>query len=312
MIYINSIKILFYNLSVAFKSLLYKFIAFLICGATVFAIAFKPLQILARNGLFAELWNGLSKFSFNGFFSCILKIEEIIISTFKTSSSATLVSLIFAIAIGYFLMMTLVNFDKIPVCEVLDAKMSSYCKIGFTGAFFARLWYSVKFTLASFVILLPVDVAFAVSVFYSIRLFTLSGLWLTIAPFVVILVITLFIAFRLSLTINWAPQCVSGGKGVFASFVYSCKILFKRFFKTVANSILIVVTVLFFNILMFALTAGVGLLITIPASVLLINSFGMVNFYVCTGNRFYVDAQTIVSPRKLETQEKVENLIDLV
>ena len=312
MIFLNSIKILFNNLSVAFKSLVYKIIALLVSGATVFAIAFKPLQILARNGFFTELWNGFSKFTFNGFFTCILNVEEIIISTFKASSSWVLLSLIFAIFIGYFLMMTLGNFDKIPLCEVLGAKMSSNCKIGFTGAFFSRLWYSIKYTLSSFLIFLPFDLAFVVAVFYCIRLFTLSGLWLTIAPFVVILVIVLFFALRLTLYSNWAPACCLNGKGVFNCFAYSCKILSKRFFKTLANSVLIVITVFFFNILMIMLTAGVGLIVTIPASILLVNSFNMVNFYVCTGNRFYVDPQTVVSPKKLETQEKVENLINLV
>lgn len=312
MIYLNSLKIMFYNFTLAIKSFITKLFSMLIVAGIIFSFAFRPLQLLAHNGLFDALWQGLSSFNFLSFFESLVKCEEIVLTTIKNSDAYFKALLIITFVVGYLLLSTICNFDKVPMCEVLDAKMSSNCKLNFVGIYFSRLWFSIKYTLSSLIFMVPIDAGIVVLLYLTFKIFTLGGLWLTISPFLVIMISIILISLRVALFSNWVPECVSSGKGVWKSFGNACKLTFKKFLRTFSGSVLIVLTLFFVNLLMFVLTAGVGLIITMPATVLLINSFSMVNYYVSTGNRFYVDAQTIVSPKKLETEEEIKNLIDLI
>ena len=312
MIFLNSFKIMFYNFSLAIKSFITKFLSLLIVAGVIFSFAFKPLQLLAHNGLFDTIWQGLVSFNFLTFFDSLIRGEQIVIDTISTTDAYVRITLIITLAVGYFLIATFCNFDKVPMCEVLDGKMSSNCKLNFTGIYFSRFWFSVKYTLTSLIFFVPIDVAALVGIYFSLRLYTFGGVWLTISPFIVIMMAIILISLRISLFSNWVPQCVSSGKGVWKSFGKSVKITCRKFLRTFINAVFLVLAVFLVNILMFVLTAGVGLILTAPATVLLINSFSMVNYYVSTGNRFYVDGETIVSPKKLEVQEEIKNLIDLI
>ena len=312
MIYLNSVKTMFYNFTLAIKSAIAKFLSLLVVAGVIFSFAFKPLQLLARNGFFETLWQGLVSFNFLNFFDSLVNCEQIVIDTILSSDTYFKIILIVTFAVGYFLISTLCNFDKVPICEVLDAKMSSNCRLNFTGIYFSRLWFSVKYTFTSLIFFVPIDALILIGGYFSLKLYTLGGIWLTISPFVVIMIAIILISLRVSLFSNWVPECVSSGKGVWKSFGRSVKITCKKFLRTFINASFVVLTLFLVNILMFVLTAGVGLIITIPATVLFINSFSMVNYYVSTGNRFYIDGETIVSPKKLETQEEIKDLIDLI
>lgn len=312
MIYLNSIKITIYNFSLAIKSFVAKLFSLLITSAVLFSFAFKPLQLLAHNGLFDKFWEGVISFNFLTFFNRLVDCENIVIETLKNADNFYKIILMITFAVGYFLISTICTFDKIPMCEVLDAKMSSNCKLNFTGIYFSRLWFSIKYTLCSLIFFVPLDAAILVAGYFSLKIFSLGGFWLTISPFIVIMLTIILISLRVSLFANWVPECVSSGKGVWKSFGASVKLSSKKFLRTFLNAVFVVLTLFLVNILMFVLTAGVGLIISAPATILLINSFSMVNYYVSNGNRFYVDGQTIVSPRKLETQEEIKDLIDLI
>ena len=312
MIFLNSFKVMFYNFSLAIKSFITKLLSLLIVAGVIFAVAFGPLQLLAHNGLFDTIWQGLVSFNFLTFFDSLIAGQQIIIDTIAASDLVFKTKLIVMLAVAYFLIVTICNFDKVPMCEVLDAKMSSNCKLNFTGVYFSRFWFSIKYTLTSLIFFVPIDAAVLAGIYFSLKLYAIGGVWLTISPFVVIMVTIILISLRISLLSNWVPQCVASGKGVWKSFGKSVKITSKKFLRTFINAVFLVLTVFLVSILMFILTAGVGLLLTAPATILLINSFSMVNYYVSTGNRFYVDGETIVSPKKLETQEEIKNLIDLI
>ena len=312
MIYLNSLKVMFYNFTLAIKSFISKFFSLLITCAVIFACAFKPLQLLAHNHLFDTLWEGIVSFNFLKFFDSLISCEKIVIETIKSTDVYFKIILIVTFVVAYLLLSTLCTFDKVPMCEVLDAKLSSNCRLNFTGIYFSRLWFSIRYTFTSLIFFVPLDAAILTVLYFSLKIYSIGGFWLTISPFIVIMLIIILISLRVSLLSNWVPECVSSGKGVWKSFASSVKLTSKKFLRTYLNAFFIVLTLFFVNVLMFVLTAGVGLIVSLPASVLLVNSFSMVNYYVSTGNRFYIDAQTIVSPKKLETQEEIKNLIDLI
>ena len=93
-------------------------------------------------------------------------------------------------------------------------------------------------------------------------------------------------------------------KGLKAGF----KAVFRRFFK--AFSTALVIFFLFF-VLTYILTPC-SVLITFPLLFVLINIFEMVMFYGSQGMKYYVDLDTIVSPKRLaevDSFKKVKNLI---
>ncbi len=65
-----------------------------------------------------------------------------------------------------------------------------------------------------------------------------------------------------------------------------------------SNFIVIILIILGLNVAALLCTLGVGLLITIPASYLILICFQLVNYYDREQIKYFVDKNTIIKPEK--------------
>lgn len=312
MIYLNSIKIMFNNFSLTYKTLLYKLLAILITASVAISISFGAFSILSGEGLFQILWEGISSFNLATIFSSLNGAVDLVIASCIANKQKVMLPLIIAGVVACVLGSLLFNLDKIALCEVMDGKMSSNCKLSYVGMIFSRFGSGLIYGLTSLVFVLPFDALFTVSLIFSLKLTTITGFVANVSPFIIMFIFSLYLTLRLALYSAWVPTAVMGGKGIFKSLFKSSKVVFRKFFRTFSYAFLVVISAILVNMLLLISTAGVGLIVGLPATIVWFNAFSLVNTYVTKGNRFYVDGQTIISPKKLELEEKIKNQINLI
>ena len=171
---------------------------------------------------------------------------------------------------------------------------------------------SIKYALARTLIVLPYDMLVFWGIFGSMQLYTLGGVWSILASFVVILVIVILYAIRNVLFGNWATSIVVKRCGVWAGLNDSVKDNFKVFRTIMPMSMALVLIIVALNMASVMFTAGVGLFLTIPCSILLMYVFNHMMYFYGNGLRFYIDKDTIVSPRKIENYESISSLKDII
>ena len=79
--------------------------------------------------------------------------------------------------------------------------------------------------------------------------------------------------------------------------------MFKQFKKTFSNAIMIVLTCLFVNMLLSLFTVFSGLIITLPATAVLVAIFGNVVYLSCNAKRYYLNKSVIVNTALTDNKE---------
>ena len=73
------------------------------------------------------------------------------------------------------------------------------------------------------------------------------------------------------------------------------------FIPTIYVVVMLLVLIIFaLNVFSFIFTLGVGALITIPASYVILNCFQLVNYYDREELKYFIDKNTIIKPEKEE------------
>ena len=96
-------------------------------------------------------------------------------------------------------------------------------------------------------------------------------------------------------------------KGVFSGLKDSMMILKRRFLQTYGNAFALVLTIVFLNVFGGVFTYGVGLIITVPVTLLLLSTFGMVAYYSASGQKYYLDPHNVMAPKTMEYTDTISN-----
>ncbi len=184
---------------------------------------------------------------------------------------------------------------ELPLLTVIEGHMSSDARIGFTGRYISLLGKSCKFVLVKILYTVPFDLLIFICVYWLFVLFNVPVLKF-FAPFLIMVVLLVLLAFRYTLIAMWAPEIVVRENGIFRSFGFSVK-RGMRFFGSVFSSFLIAWTLIIaLNMLVGFFTFGAGLVLTVPMSVLFLNLLNMTVYYNKNGRRYYVDDTTVITP----------------
>ncbi len=205
-------------------------------------------------------------------------------------------------AVVYLFLRFLLNLRSIPVADILNSRMSSNTKFGFTSNLISNIGKSTKFSLALVVVQLPVDILiFTVLYLFIGPLFGVFGIFAL--PLCFILVICL-VAFKDTLTFCWIPSIVVDNKKIWSSFAESIKSGFKNF-GTLYGLILVLRVVGFAMFAMVTLfTFGAGALIALPLILIIQRTIELVFYYDKRKLRYYSDAgKDIVTPDGAEVEE---------
>lgn len=312
MMFKNSVKLLFANFGTVWKTMVY----YILVSALVVGLVYPVWGMLgdafnadgAMTSLFdsimsiniatnlpatlADLYVGLSAL-FNGF-----------LSLFTTNVWLA----IYISFLVFYLIPFLYGLADLPIQETLYGYMSSLTKYGYAHSFVRKLGKSALLQLFKCLIMLPFSALIIFLVMQILSLSTLGGAIIYIIPFLLILTICVFYAFKRTLFSGWIPAIVVYDCNIFVGLGRGFKAVFRRFWKVLSNAAIIMLIIFALNYI-FGLPA---IFIIAPLSIMILNIFEMVMFYGSQGMRYYVDLDTIVTPKKLEENDsfrKTKNII---
>ena len=305
MIYKNSMKLLTSNFSFVWKQLAYTLIRLaIILGLTV--LVSKPiLDLLASQGFIdslATMWGSVytntaqvfatSKETINKFF-------EIIIGNISSIWFYLILFFIVVVVINTFLK----NVGKYTLTYVAHSNFTSLNNCGYAHSLVSNLGKICKYSLIKMLLDLPfaaIKVVFLLAYCSVLNNIVLSVVGISL----LIIMYTLVYALQIALYHATAVQLISNNIIPFKSIFKTYKKQ-KDFSKVFSNAIIVVLTIIIANAIFGIFSVGAGLLITIPASMVLTVIFELISFYSITGQRYYLSPTIIVDTNSVS---KVENL----
>lgn len=312
MLYKNSIKIVFSNFEIVWKSLLYHL---LIGAISVFFmyLCINPIyELLESVGFIGNIVDIYTDFvtslNLTELFADInvLNLQFVDILTNNISSIwINILGLVFTIFVFHVIMS---NLSIMASCNSLHYYMGSMNKQGFYFSFKDIFAKNLKVQLCYFIVSLPIKATIFGFFTLCLNLFSYS-FWISVlAIFLIVMGFVLLTALKYTLFAAWIPTMVVMNYGVFKSLKVGVKTTFRKSGRVYANAIGIVLTIVLLNFVVGLFTFSVGLLITIPVSYLLYSAFGMVTVYEGQGMRYYVDVYNVITPQKKETSDKFADM----
>lgn len=304
----NTIKLLGSNFSIFWKVLLYKFIII----AIVAGLFCATLSWIGQLPEFASLTNAVLSFfsvanlaggpvaiitSLGGMFESLY----LFIITLATTHPIILAYLIVLI---FFILPYLWHLSDLATNEGTFGYMSSQTKYGFTSSFVRRLNRSSLFSICFTITILPLNLIFIAGILGICMLSTLHPVWMIASVAMLFCWIIFYYSLRATILGCWSSAITASNCKTWAGLRIGLRAVSRSFLKIWSNSIVI----LFVLALIFLLTSPFGSVILIPLYCFVFSVFGMVVFFEHQGMRYYVDFNTIISPKKLELTDKVKKI----
>lgn len=316
MLFKNSVKILFSNFNIVWKMMLYLILALFFWGIVIYLLATPIVEMIDTAGffnrfvdLYAEFLTSLNLTSL--FDSIAQLLDEVII--FIAENIAEL--WFYFTALGFVILFVIpmaVNLICMPTCTSLHLYMGSLARQSLSVSLKENFSKNFKVQLVYYITTLPINLIGICLLILSFELFNISWLVSMLAVFGIVIGFILFVSIKYTLFSSWIPMMVVTNYGVWKALRSSCKMVFKRFGRIFGNAIGIVLTILCLNIALGMFSFMVGLLVTVPISIVLVNVFGMTTVYEGQGMRYYVDIYNVITPKKKEDSDKLKDMLYIV
>ena len=296
MTYKNSMKLLTSNFSFVWKQLAYNIVRLAIIIGLVVAVSNPIVKVLVQNNLpekFANAWQLI----YTNFGEFLHELKQTIV-LFTQTISENMASIWYSICLFFFVVLFvnnfLKNFGKYAMTDVAQNCFTSLNKKGFCQSLISNFGAASKYALAKFLLDLPFD--FLKMLFISIYCMALDSVVLAIFGLSALAIMyTITFALQISFYNSIAIEMIGGRKNPFAAILRGYKST-KDFFKNYSNAIVIVLTIILVNVIVGVFTFGAGLLITLPASNILVIIFELISYYGGVGQRYYLSTTIIVDP----------------
>ena len=192
--------------------------------------------------------------------------------------------------------------------SVMNDKMALHAQSPFLATLIKNLKRASVFSL----IYVPMSTLYDFTlafVFFNLFFRILPGSLLFFVNIFLFLVCIIFaISFKMTIFSDWLPALIRGKMKQGEAIKYAFSRKNKGTFNVLSN--FVVMCILIFGINAFALicTLGVGMIITIPSSFLIIIGFELVNYYDRNEMKYFIDKNTIIKPEKEQTVSRQEFL----
>lgn len=142
------------------------------------------------------------------------------------------------------------------------------------------------------------DVLIGVAMFYLFFALLNSVVYFFICVFLFVLALLAATTVKMTFTCDYLPALVRGKMKHAAAIKYTFSRKNKNTFAVMSNFAVQIMIIFALNAAALLLTFGVGLLLTVPASYVIIICFELVNYYGREGIKYSLDDHTIISPAK--------------
>ena len=305
MMFRNSLKLLCANFDKVWKLLLYKILSW----AVVIALAMPFYSTIST--IIVDIWNefGLEHlFSSGTFYGLGVSVGEALTDVIGACFAfvqrifvANVGAGIYLVLILYFLRSFLANMGRFVTCEMVYGYMATNSKHCVTGTYLRTLNKSLPYAGMRFLFDLPFN-ALIIGGLYGLSLLT-GQLASIIVPIFIILIPALLFAIKETFVAGWAPAMIVFDCNVFRAFPKGQMAVLRRGLRVFSTAFVIYILTL-----LLAMAIGLySLVIILPILFPFIYIFDMVMFFSSQGMRFYVDSDTILTPKRLEEVDTIDN-----
>ena len=311
MILKHSLMLFINNVHLTFKAMLYRLVVTVLFGVTVTLFVKYNLSVITESAeaeaFFSSVKGAFSKF-IGGDYAFAKNVSDTygdLIKFIGDHTSSVVATAIFICVMGW-LTSFLLGLSRFAMMKVVDAHMSAISKKGFMEALISSLKVSIPFEAAfTLVKTLVYALIFASAMLLiSLTIEFLSVFSLTLALLLVIFLSSLFLT-----ATSLVRPSVASGVGLKAAF--RAKPTKKEYWTNFATYALAFTAALVFNCNFFFFTFGAGIVISFPITDVLLTCIGLVIFYELGGKKYYVDYDTIVTPKKLREDGELLDQVDM-
>ncbi len=310
MIITDSSKIFLRTSGVVWRLLPYILVCLLVVIGITVAACYPMISSLSEAGFFAQIFDLFSDSMFNVRLDQIFSAMADVLVSFGEIVAENIAGVVPLIVVAVLILglggSFLIGLSELAVADYLYHYMSSNTRISFGSCFIKNLGKSARLQLAKLLVVWPVDIIITAIFVASFLLFTVESAVVTIlAPFIIVLLLVVLIAFRQSLFCLWSPCLITFNSSVFGALRESFSQLTKNFGVIFPRQLVMTVIYIAVNIAVCLFTASVGLLLTVPATVLFGAILAQVTLFTINGLRYYIDENQIVTPKKREDIEHI-------
>lgn len=302
MMFKNSARLLCANFDKVWKLLVYHILCFALCFGLLaifydFFVSYivSAWENAALSGVFA---NG----TFYGYSvaDVLHGLTHAVWGFFAGIFTANVGIGIYFCLIVFYLLPFLLNIGKYVVDEMMYGFMASAQKQSFTGTFLRTLGRSTQFASIKTLFAMPFNALIVASMF-GLSVIQ-NDIFAYILPLAFAIIPALLFAFKQTFNAGWAPAMIVYDVNVFKAFSIGQRAILRRGARVFSTAFVIYLLAIVLSLILGVYAIIIILPIILPFS----HIFEMTAFFSSQGMRFYVDLDTILTPKKLEEVDKIE------
>lgn len=306
----HSLQILIDNFSVTYKQLVYKLIITVITTVLTSLILYSFWRTLTNLEDIKNLAESVKTYLTNlidGNMEALKgieirdKVEKALdsINLLIKNNTATIALGITGIIAIRLINMFFSSLGNYAAAAVINDKMALRAQSPFFLTLIRNLKNASLYSLMYVPLSFCYDVA-CVAIMYFIVFKLLVFVPLLLQVFIFTAAIVFAVAVKLTFASDWLPALIRGKKKQLEAFAYTFNRKTKKTFNVLSNFVVLTLMIFAVNVFAFIFTFGVGALITIPASYIILNCFQLVNYYDREELKYFIDKNTIIKPEKEE------------
>lgn len=297
MSYKNTMKLFASNFTLVWKQLLYLACVLFFFSVCSYTIATPVLELLKNNGIVEDLKN---------MFTTVYETPSEFAITFSESAkhfigilidnfSSIWLNLIGTIILCVILPFVFIQMSVYNISSILYQKFTMNMNANYAQNAIRTLKHSLRYAFANLILTLPFIAGFVIMI--EIYLICATSIWSAIIGMIVFMALTIIlVSLKISIFTNYTAYMVENDADPFVSFAKSLGKSVKNFWKTLSISIILVLTIILVNGLIALFTFFSGLIVTIPATYVLIAIYNLVTYFNEKGTRYYLSNTIIYNP----------------
>lgn len=295
------------NFSVTYKQLLYRLVVILLAALIGWAVLTPIVNDFIDSAALNTLINGVKTYILDFLkadFKDISEVSHDICVAYEQITHLLNTKIIEVVLTGLIMLVLLIiekwftGLGNYTTAVIINNKMSLRTSSSFIRTLISHFKEAALYSLIYVPMSVLYDVIVAAALFAVLFLMLNGSSFLFVSVFIFALIMVVAIAFKMTFTCDWLPALIRGKMGQRKAIAYTFSRKNKNTFNVFSNFVVVLLIAMAVNIAAFFFTVGVGILLTLPASFMMIISFEMVNYYDREELRYFLDKNTIVKPEK--------------
>lgn len=311
MMFRNTFRLLLANFVTFWKEYVYKIICTVLTILLLLPFANTFFALPSIQNLKQTIIDLLINFPFTNisfYLKKVFDLYQIFITLITEFYQANAFGLIYSLTILFVVSPFLFYLSNLAVSELMYGMMSSLAKYSYTGSYIRKIGKSSVYAFFNTLILLPFLFIFLVGSYYLLKLASVNEIFMIFMPLILLAFSVLLFGFKTTLFSGVEPAMIVFNCNYFKGVKRGMRATFRRFFKTLSSACMIILI----YILLVSVFGVFSLILVAPLLSMTILIFHMVMFFGSQGMRYYVDLDTILSPKKLEETDKIKKAKDII